>query len=275
MGARILLVEDNPTNLKLMEYLLRAFGHTTVSAIDGAGGVARAVREAPDLVLMDLQMPTVNGYDAARQIKAIPTLQRVPIVAVTALAMVGDRDKILAHGFDGYIPKPIVPETFVSQVEAFLPKRPAPFVSTTATPPLPPTVGRGRLILVVDNSPVNLALAVSTFEPFGYRVVSATSASEGLEAARRRHPALIISDVHMPGQGGYELLRLVKQDARLRAIPFVLISSTVWAEADRAAALAQGADGFILRPIEPPALLAEVARYLHPSAGAAAPAPGP
>jgi CheY-like chemotaxis protein len=122
MGATILLVEDNPTNLSLMEYLLRAFGHTTLSAIDGEKGVALARETLPDLILMDLHMPTLDGFDAAIQIKAVPALRHVPVVAVTASAMVGDRDKILSRGFDGYIAKPITPETFVAQVESFLPR---------------------------------------------------------------------------------------------------------------------------------------------------------
>jgi CheY-like chemotaxis protein len=120
MGVRILLVEDNPANLALMEYLLRAFGHTTLSATSGLQGVEVAKETRPDIILMDLQMPDLDGFEAAAQIKAVPALGAIPIVAVTASAMVGDRAKILARGFDGYIAKPITPETFVSQVESFL-----------------------------------------------------------------------------------------------------------------------------------------------------------
>jgi two-component system, cell cycle response regulator DivK len=120
MGAKILLVEDNPANLHLMDYLLRAFGHVTVSAKDGAQGVALAERESPDVILMDLQLPTLDGYAAAQRIRALPALAHVPIIAVTAFAMVGDRDKVLSVGFDGYISKPIEPETFVGVVERFI-----------------------------------------------------------------------------------------------------------------------------------------------------------
>src|SRR5687768_13423101 len=120
MAIKVLLVEDNPTNLHLMDYLLRAFGHVTVSARDGAEGVALAERESPDVILMDLQLPTLDGYEAARRIRARPGLAHVPIVAVTAFAMVGDRDNVLSVGFDGYISKPIEPETFVGEVEGFL-----------------------------------------------------------------------------------------------------------------------------------------------------------
>jgi two-component system cell cycle response regulator len=121
VAARVLLVEDNPANLTLMQYLLQASGYTTLTATDGSQGVAVATRESPDVILMDLQLPVMNGYEAARLVKEVPALRRVPIIAVTAFAMVGDRDKILARGFDGYIAKPITPERFVSEVEGFIP----------------------------------------------------------------------------------------------------------------------------------------------------------
>ena len=119
--ARILIIEDNAANMQLMAYLLNAFGHTVLEAINGRTGLATALQDRPDMVLCDLQMPGMDGYDVARRFKHDPDLIDVPLVAVTAYAMVGDRDKVLAAGFDGYIPKPINPELFVSEVESFLP----------------------------------------------------------------------------------------------------------------------------------------------------------
>ena len=110
-------------------------------------------------------------------------------------------------------------------------------------------------ILVVDNSPVNLQLARSTLEPFGYTIVEAGSVAEGLRTARSAPPDLILSDLHMPGQDGYDFIRAVKADASLRSIPFLFISSTVWRDKDRTDGLALGAQKFIIRPIEPMALL--------------------
>jgi CheY-like chemotaxis protein len=121
VAARILVVEDNPTNLSLMDYLLRAFGYDVLTAADGVEGVDAARRQSPDVILMDLQMPKLNGYEAAAEIRAIPALRKIALLAVTAFAMVGDCDKILARGFDGYIAKPISPDTFVREVEAFVP----------------------------------------------------------------------------------------------------------------------------------------------------------
>jgi two-component system cell cycle response regulator len=268
MAARVLIVEDNPTNLSLMEYLLRALGYTVLTAPDGEQGVQVAHRETPDVILMDVQMPKVNGYEACARIKAIPSLNRVPVVAVTAFAMVGDKDKILTKGFDGYISKPIAPETFVAQVEVFIPlplraARPAAPQEVPAPVAMPPT---RRTVLVVDNSSINLNLVVSTLKPLGYNVLAAHTAREGLELARARRPDLILSDVHMPGQDGYDFIRLVKAETGLRVIPFVFISSTVWGEKERQMGLGLGADAFILRPIEPNALVAELEACLSKSA---------
>jgi CheY-like chemotaxis protein len=119
--ARILLIEDDPANLELMEYLLNAFGHTCLCAQNGTTGLELALKESPDLVICDVQLPLLDGYGVIRQIRSNPRLQDLPVVAVTALAMVGDREKLLAAGFDGYISKPIEPETFVGTIEQFLP----------------------------------------------------------------------------------------------------------------------------------------------------------
>ena len=118
--ARVLLIEDNPDNLELMTYLLEAFGHTTLAARDGRAGIEAVVRERPDLVVCDIQLPLADGYVVARELKADPVLSTIPLVAVTALAMVGDRDRVLAAGFDGYVSKPIDPRRFVAELEAYL-----------------------------------------------------------------------------------------------------------------------------------------------------------
>jgi len=120
MGARILIIEDNPTNMELMVYLLKAYGHEPLSAYDGEEGINVAQHVLPDLIVCDVNLPTLDGYDVVKFFKNHPTLCVMPIVAVTALAMVGDREKLLASGFDGYIGKPIEPEVFVSQIEHYL-----------------------------------------------------------------------------------------------------------------------------------------------------------
>jgi CheY-like chemotaxis protein len=121
MGIDILLIDDNPTNLELMSYLLCAFGFTVRTALSGAEGIDMACQAAPDLIMCDVLMPGMDGYTVVRQLRTQPALAGVPVIAVTALAMVDDRTKALESGFDGYISKPINPETFVGEIAAFLP----------------------------------------------------------------------------------------------------------------------------------------------------------
>ncbi len=122
MSARILIIEDNLTNMELMRYLLQAFGHTTLAAFDGRQGLLAARYELPDLIICDIHLPKLDGFGVVRKLKDDPCTQVLPVIAVTAYAMVGDRDKLLDAGFDGYICKPIEPELFVAQIDAFLPR---------------------------------------------------------------------------------------------------------------------------------------------------------
>jgi CheY-like chemotaxis protein len=111
--------------MELMVYLLKAFGYEPLLANDGEAGIKIARQQAPDLILCDIHLPKLDGYGVIAALRTDPELSAVPIIAVTALAMVGDREKLLASGFDGYIEKPIEPETIVSQIETFLAKKPA------------------------------------------------------------------------------------------------------------------------------------------------------
>ena len=119
--ARILMIEDTEHNLELMTYLLTADGHSVTSASTGRAGLALAARHEHDLVVLDLQLPDTSGYDLLAAFRADAALAAVPVVAVTANAMVGDRDAVLAAGFDGYVPKPIEPRTFSTEISSYLP----------------------------------------------------------------------------------------------------------------------------------------------------------
>ncbi len=255
------MIEDNPTNLQLMVYLLTAYGHEALEAHEGAEGVERARREKPDLILLDIHMPRMDGYEVARLLREDPECSRIPIVAVTALAMVGDREKILASGFTGYIAKPLDPEAFPTQVRGYLGAAyqvGAPPAAQSQHQGLPAKTSprtKFAVVLFVDNMQTNIDLVRSTLEPSGYEVVAALSATEGLDLARRTRPDLIVSDVHMPHQDGYEFMRMVQADPELSKIPFVFLSSSVWSRQEQEHALTQGAKKFISRPIEPQALL--------------------
>ena len=120
MKARILLIEDNAQNRYLANFLLNRRGHEILEAETGPLGLEMAARERPDLILLDIQLPGMDGHAVARALKADPALKAIPVVAVTSYAMAGDREKCLEAGAEGYIEKPINPETFVEEVERFL-----------------------------------------------------------------------------------------------------------------------------------------------------------
>ena len=120
MSHTILLVEDNEQNRYLATYLLEQAGHRVLHAQNGRAALESAERAHPDLVLMDIQMPEMDGYEAASRMHGTPGLERTPIVAVTSYAQTGDRQRVLEAGFAGYLEKPITPETFVAQVARYL-----------------------------------------------------------------------------------------------------------------------------------------------------------
>jgi two-component system, cell cycle response regulator len=258
------VIEDNPTNLQLIVYLLTAFGHEPLEAQDGTEGLEKARREKPDLILLDIHMPRMDGYEVARRLREDPQCFSVPIVAVTALAMVGDREKILTSGFTGYIAKPLDPETFPKQVQGYLgaahpaSARPPRQSQQECLPARSSPRKKFAVVLFVDNMQANIDLVRSTLEPSGYEVVAALSAKEGLDLARRTNPDLIVSDVNMPHQDGYEFMRMVQADPKLSGIPFVFLSSSVWSKREQEHALMQGARKFISRPIEPHILLEQL-----------------
>jgi len=118
--ARILVIEDNPDNMELAVFLLQSAGHTVLSAIDAEAGLALAHREPPDLILMDIQLPGMDGLEATALLKRDDAMRAVPVLALTALAMKGDEERIRAGGCDGYIAKPFGVRNFLAAIATHL-----------------------------------------------------------------------------------------------------------------------------------------------------------
>lgn len=123
---KILLVEDNADNRDMLSRRLIRKGYDVVMAVDGGEGVAKAVSESPDLILMDMSLPVLDGWEATRQVKANPATQGIPIIALTAHAMAGDREKALAAGCDDYDSKPVELPRLLEKIETLLQKRETP-----------------------------------------------------------------------------------------------------------------------------------------------------
>jgi two-component system cell cycle response regulator DivK len=122
--AAVLIIEDNPTNMTLAVFLVKSAGHTVITATTAEAGLALAREQHPDLILMDIQLPGMDGLEATRVLKDDPVTSAIPVIALTALAMKGDKERILAAGCDGYIAKPLAYRDFLGIISDHLPSSP-------------------------------------------------------------------------------------------------------------------------------------------------------
>jgi two-component system cell cycle response regulator len=197
MPAHILIVEDDLSSRELMVYLLQTSGHVVDSAGDGAAGLRLAFDSRPDLVVCALALPGMDGYAVARVLKADPASARIPLLAVSALAPDGQRGRLAAAGFDGYIGKPIEPASFVAELEAFLPAAANAPAST---------------LLIVDDDAFMRDVLADALEDEPWRILSAGSAEEALALLAREPVDVILSDQSMPGMQGTDLMARASRD---------------------------------------------------------------
>ncbi|OFA01224.1 EAL domain-containing protein [Duganella phyllosphaerae] len=270
MSARILIIEDNATNMELMVYLLRAFGYTPLSASDGEAGVEAARREQPDLIICDVHLPKLDGYGVVAALKADPATREIPALAVTALAMVGDRERLLEAGFDSYIGKPIEPDTFVKQIESFL-------TGEMSTPPKTDIA----TILIVDDHVLNREFLMTLLGYGGYRLIEAANGAEGLKMALADKPDLVISDILMPNMDGYEFVTRMHKHPDTADVPVIFYTATYREREALAVAESCGVRWVLPKPSDPDVILRTVQEALGheptpmapPDDGAPAPVP--
>ena len=254
MSARILIIEDNATNMELMVYLLRAFGYTPLSAVDGEAGVAAALRELPDLIICDVHLPKLDGYGVVAALKGDETVRHIPTLAVTALAMVGDRERLLEAGFDGYIGKPIEPDTFVTQIESFLDGE----MST-------PSKNDIATILIVDDHVLNREFLMTLLGYGGHRLLEASNGAEGLKMVLAERPDLVISDILMPNMDGYEFVTRMHGNPETADVPVIFYTATYREREAMAVAQSCGVRWVLPKPSDPDVIL----RTVHEALGLA------
>jgi two-component system cell cycle response regulator len=236
MSAKILVVDDNPTNLNLVSDVLAFEGYDILKAVDAEEAQVVLAATLPDLILMDIALPGMDGLTLTRKLKAEERTRGIRIVALTAFAMKGDDQKAFDAGCDGYISKPIDTRTLPDQVAGFLAR----------------AIGQSRRsrmrILVIEDHAVDLKLADLVLSTTGHDVSAVEAAEQAFAAIQEDRPRLILLDLNLPGMGGLALVRQLKADPDTRDIRVVAVTSYP-EQYPKAAALAAGCDAYLLKPI--------------------------
>ncbi len=255
-ATRVLLVEDNEMNRDMLSRRLGKRGYEVEIAIDGKQGVARALAGDIDVVLMDMNLPELDGWEATRQIRADPKGASLPIIALTAHAMSGDRDKAIEAGCNDYDTKPVDFDRLLAKIGAAVRARePAPAAPAPSAPPAP------SHILVVDDVADNRDILKRRLEKEGHRVTVAENGRQALERAGAEPMDLVLLDILMPELDGHETLARLKGDAATRDIPVIMISA-LDDVAGIARCVAAGAEDYLTKPFDPVLLRARIGASL-------------
>ncbi len=237
MKKTILLVEDNAVTRKLVRFTLENKGYAVLEASTGKLALELLDRQRPDLVLQDLVLPDIDGFELAAQIRAHLETPRVPLLAFTGFVSRLDEARLSAVGFDDLLVKPMEPSRLVKVIQSYLPDS-SPGVAS---------FGAGRRIIVADDDAIQLKLAAYRLGLLGFEVVTAADGREALDHAAATSPAAIVSDIMMPRLDGFQLCMEARQDASLRTLPVILMTSSYVDDTDRDLARRAGADAFVLR----------------------------
>jgi len=239
----ILVVEDNPTNLKLVTDLLEFEGYRILPAVDAEAALDVVAHTLPDLILMDIALPGMDGLTLTRQLKAAERTRHIPIVALSAFAMKGDKEKAVTAGCAGYITKPIDTRKLPGQIAAFLVPR-APGAQKDPTK-----------VLVVDDTETDRKLLCAMLQAEGLETLQAADGAQALEVLKGQTVDAIISDILMPRMDGFSLCRAVRRSERWRDLPLIFYTASFTSPEDQAFAMKTGADVFLHKPAPLKAIL--------------------
>jgi PAS domain S-box-containing protein len=231
----ILLVEDNPVTRKLLQFYLRDAGFKVLEAPDGQTALSLAAGDAPNLVVQDLLLPDMDGFNLVGRLRSMPALKQIPILALSGFLSKMEQARNVRPGFTDFLTKPVDPVHLLATVRAYL-----GLGGTAEARP-----AKGRRILIADDDPLQLKLLKVQSEQLGLQVTAVNNGAEALRQARRAPPDAIVSDILMPGMDGFNLCLNVRRDARLADVPVVLTSAARTDDADRSLAESVGASAFV------------------------------
>jgi two-component system cell cycle response regulator len=250
----VLVVEDNYLNMKLVKTILEVGKFNILEAENAETGIQLARDNRPNLILMDVQLPGIDGLRATQIIKTDPALKEIPVVVLTSYAMAGDEEKALEAGSDGYISKPIDTRSFLDTVNCFVKKEGSDCPQKD--------LRHIHRVLIVDDEPLNIKLLEAKLAEDHYEILRAQNGTEALDIIYKEFPDLILLDIMMPGIDGYEVTKKIKRDPQTSYIPVILVTALDGIE-DKLKGLEVGADEFLNKPVNTAELKTRVKSLLR------------
>jgi diguanylate cyclase (GGDEF)-like protein/PAS domain S-box-containing protein len=245
----ILLVEDNEMNRDMLTRRLERKGYRVITAHDGSQGHALAHSESPDLILMDMSLPIMNGWEVTRQLKSEDATRRIPIIALTAHALAADRAKAFEAGCDDYDTKPVDFGRLQEKIDSLLMEKKNVMNS------------QADHILIVDDNEMNRDMLARRLERKGYRADVASSAHELMERIKRESLDLVLLDIEMPDISGLEALRTIRELYSPVELPVIMVTARNQSE-DIVKALNMGANDYLTKPVDFAVALARIGTAL-------------
>ncbi|TKB09872.1 response regulator [Desulforhopalus sp. IMCC35007] len=288
----VLVIEDSNTSRKVITMVLKRHRYSIVEATTGGEGLARMLDIVPDLVLLDVMLPDMDGYQVLSEIRATPRLKDVPVVMLTGKRGSADRMKGIASGANEYLTKPFDPAKLLNVLKRFIGtgskktftvpvkkpviargaspiKKPASRVveSPVTQPVLRPIEETGPSILIVEDSPTTQKVISMVLGRKGYTCRRAISGVEAIQSMRSHLPDLVLLDAVLPDMDGYSVLFQMQQIEKMNKVPVVMLTAKTSAT-DRQKGMASGAKAYLTKPFDPDKLLSTVAQYAPVSSSA-------
>lgn len=249
----VLVIEDNELNLKLVRTLLEIGKRQVICCGNAVDGIRLANEYIPDLILMDLQLPGMDGLTATRKLKNNPKTREIPVVAITAYAMEKDKELALESGCVDHISKPIDIKNFLQLISKY--------ISDGKKESFEPKSMGKPLALIVDDDPMDVKLLNAILSEEGFHTDIAYDGAEAIEKAHKCSPDMILLDIMMPGINGYEVTQILKNDPETSNIPIILVTA-LDSEEDKIRGMEVGANEFLNKPINKTELIARVRSLL-------------
>ena len=250
MSKTVLVVEDNELNMKLTLSLLSLLDCRVLEARDAEGGLSMILDRKPDLVLMDIQLPGMDGFEACRMIRRDLDKEDLPIIALTALATRADEKKAMDAGCNDFIPKPINVKVFLEKVSDYLGSS-----EKQRIPVLDRRAGVRKKVLLVDDTKTNIKLMADMLSQDPYEILEAYNGADALKIAGEQIPDVIFLDIVMPDIDGYEVARRLKANSDTKEIPIVMVTALDGTD-DRVKGLEVGAEDVLSKPVNKVEVLA-------------------